>query len=78
MPLWVVHGQPFGRAGGIEVPIGRDQRHWTDSGLLALLVDCEGSGQLHSVISAEGVRIRQPHRIVEQGGGNLDDDVSAR
>ena len=46
----VVHDQPFGSGGGIKVSIGRDQCHRTEPGLLALLVDFEGGGQLHGVI----------------------------
>ena len=42
----------------------------------SLLVDFEGGGELHGVVGAQRVRIRQPHGLVEQGGRDLDDGVA--
>ena len=53
----IVHGQPFGHGGVVEGLVGGDQRHWAETGVLALLADFEGGGQLHGVIGAEAVAL---------------------
>ncbi|MFI5457129.1 MAG: hypothetical protein ACHRXM_16915 [Isosphaerales bacterium] len=76
MAVGVIDRQPLGYGGGVKGLIGRDQRHRAQPGLLALLTDFERGGQLHGVIGAQRVRIRQPHGIVGQDGRDLDDGVA--
>ena len=50
MAIGVIDRQPFGDGSAIEGLVGRDQRHRTESGLLALLADFERGGRLHGVV----------------------------
>ena len=40
-------------------------RHRSETSILLLLVDFEGGGELHGVIGAQRVRIRQSHGLIE-------------
>ena len=77
MAIGIVHGQPFGRGGGVEGLVGGDERDRGETGILLLAVDFEGGGELDGVVGAQRVRVRQPRRLVQQGGRDLDDGVTA-
>lgn len=77
MCVRIIDRHPFHRGGVVEGLVGGNQRHRAESVLPALLADFQGGGQLHGVVGAERMPIRQPHGVVEQGGGDLDDGVAA-
>ena len=63
----IIHTQPLGRGGVVEGLIGRDQGYWGEPCILAPLAKFQGGGQLHCIIGAERMFIRQTHGLVEQG-----------
>ena len=67
----IVHDQPFGRGGGIEVSIGRDQCHRTEPGLLALLADFEGDRQLYGIILPRQQRRSHSNPKRERGSDEI-------
>src|SRR5262249_60764971 len=66
----------FGGGGCVKVLVGRDQRHWPEPGILALLAGFERSGQLDGIVGPEAVLAGPQHGIGEEGRGQLDDAVT--
>src|SRR5262245_59069629 len=77
MMTWVIDRQAFGGGGVVEGLVGGDECDRGETGILLLAVDFEGGGELGGVVGAQRVRVRQPRRLVQQGGRDLDDGVTA-
>jgi len=73
MEISVFDGQPFGRGGGVEVLVGRNQRHRSATRVLIAPVYLEGRRQLHGIVGPEPVLAGRQHRYGEKGGGQLQD-----
>jgi hypothetical protein len=68
VPARIVHGHRL-RCGGVVAGfVDGNPHHRGETGVLTILVDLEGGGQLHGVRGAERRPIRQPHGLVEEGG----------
>ena len=69
MEIRVFDGQPRGRGSGVEVSVGRNQRHRSGAYVLIEPVHFEGRGQLHGIVGPEPVFTGRQHRLVKEAGG---------
>ena len=76
MAVRVFDRQPFGGGGGVEGAVGGDEHERAEAVGGPIPVDVEGGGELHGVVGAEPVRVRQPHGVVHQGGRDLRGEVA--
>jgi hypothetical protein len=76
MRVGIFYGEAFGYRCGIEIPVGRNQRHRPEAGLLVALVQIECGGQLYSVVRPVPMLACRAHRVIEQGGSQIDDEIA--
>ena len=72
----VFYGKTFGSRGGVEVPVGRNQRYRPETGILLEPVDFEDDSQLYGIVSPEPVLASRQHRLGKEGGGQFHDAIA--
>ncbi len=63
--------QSFGDSGGVEVAVGGNEYEHAQAVGGPILVEVERGCQLHGVVGAKPVRVRQRHGVVHQRGRDL-------
>ncbi len=53
MVVRILDGKPLARGGVVEGHVGRDERHRPETSILVTLMQIEGDGQLHGIVSSE-------------------------